>query len=142
MAPSINFTGFINDGYTRQAFVAKVDGIFDELKITYRPCTTEERAAHGDDIANQPLASANKRASALLAKHIKSWSIHGVKADAAVMLKLNLNLFNRLYQIVLGNDVGDKEPVIDPSDKSDEGSGTNLADLTPAVAVEGTNAGN
>lgn len=140
MAPSINFTGFINDGYTRPAFVAKVDGIFDELKITYRPCTTEERAAHGDDIANQPLTAANKRASALLAKHIKSWSIHGVKADAAAMLKLNLNLFNRLYQIVLGNDAGDEEP--DPIDKSDEDNGASQADLTPAVAKEGANAGN
>lgn len=110
MVSSSGFTGFINDGYTRSAFVEAVPGIHDALTLSYRPCTTEERAQHGDDIASDKLATANKKAAALMGKQIQSWSIPGVKPDQAAMLKLNLNLFNRLYQIALGNDAGDPEP--------------------------------
>lgn len=136
MAPTNGFTGFIiNDGYTRSAFIAPVEGIYDELKVTYRPCTTEERATHGDDIANDRLVAANKKAATMMGKHIKSWTIPGVKADAASMLKLNLNLFNRLYQIALGNDAGDEEPAVEPGK-----SGTD--ESTPPADKEGANAGN
>lgn len=125
-----NFTGFINDGYNRTAYIAEVPGIYDALKITYRPCTSEERSAHGDEVSGGGLVHGNKKASALLGKHIQSWSIPNVKPDANAMLKLNLNLFNRIYQIVLGNDGGDEEPNAEPSD------------ITPSAVTESNNAGN
>lgn len=139
MAPTNGFTGLIiNDGYTRSAYISPVEGIYDELKLTYRPCTTEERATHGDDIANDRLVAANKKAAALMGKHIKGWTIPGAKADAASMLRLNLNLFNRLYQIALGNDAGDEEPAIEPA----EGGSPESKEPLPAAANEGANAGN
>jgi hypothetical protein len=129
------FTGFINDGYNRAAFIAEIPGIHDAVKITYRPCTMEERAQHGDDVANERLLTANKKAAVLAGQHIQSWSIPGVKPDSSAMLKLNLNLFNRLYQIVLGNDAGDEMPAA-------HGIGDTQSQTLPAAKTEEEDAKN
>jgi hypothetical protein len=91
---------FIDDGQTREGFVAAKAGLHGELKFQFRPALAEERFqfARENDADGRAYA---RRAAKLLEKHVTGWSSQvALKLDH--LLKLHPDVLNAMLDQVLG----------------------------------------
>jgi len=128
---------FIDDGYTRDdGYIAAApadegrEPIHGDLEFTYRVSTRREwiplDAAVDKELKKQSPdpVKIEMLACEFVASHIKEWSLknrggHDVPVTAENVMGLQVTLFNRLYQIIRGNDTSDPKPGSDAKPKSD-----------------------
>ena len=119
---------YIDDGYNRDdgyiaASKANEAGarLYDALSFSYRVATRREwvtldhkiEKVMRDDSAD-PMA-VETLAAEFVAAHLQSWDlkkrgIHPVKITTDNVLNMHVVLFNRLYQIIRGNQLSDVKP--------------------------------
>lgn len=113
---SIPSSAFINDGYTREAYIKPVDRLRPAVRFTYRPALVVER----DEILYGPASKGTPTAQAmavakLVASKIKAWNVcdangKPVEINDGNVLRLDPSLFDRVFQIVLGSSTSDEDP--------------------------------
>lgn len=112
--------GFIDDDYTRDGLVAETD-FHPALSFKYRPMTLAEYKRCKKDIADAVQKTGKpedgeRQMAAWMDKKILSWDLknrgnHDVAKTADNFLRVEPNLAVRVFDIVCGNGVSDKEPV-------------------------------
>lgn len=117
---------YIPDGYTEQAYIAELPRIHGEVRFTFRPMLTEERAiVFGRKSKELDPRKFEQQCAAELAARINHWSLANGSADQPLpinretLLKLKPALFQRLVNIVAGLDASDVDPTW-PSDQKAE----------------------
>ena len=119
-----------DQGYTEEAYVGSRAGFHESIEFTFCPMLPEEQYEF--------LASIGKfsgRTKALLiakavAPRIKSWSIPETAISPASFARLNPELFDRLYGIIIGTYPTDLNPKWDTSKKSEEVDADELASIS------------
>lgn len=104
---------FIDDGYTRQGYIAAAPRLHGALRCTYRPALPEERF---EFVRQQdPDARAYcRRMAAWLDKHVLGWDAKNSKGESVAkgpeaFLRLHPEVLNKLYEQVMGYSAGDAE---------------------------------
>ena len=137
-----------NDGYTVQAYIAPIDGIFDcPVRFEFRPMLVEQ--ASELHAAREKLrgSDADRKAAQVIVKQILSWDVKGPDGEpwelsASGLLRLEPTLFYRILSIVNGNYPSDQDPEWDESLKDehvDEQLPSALEDQRPGAAREAAN---
>lgn len=114
-----DLVGFINDGYTRQGYIAACDW-HPELRFEYRPCT----AAAADAISTKltQLRTAGKSGDAPKAtaewalSRLKSWVLVDASGNTVPLTAANYQMQERhqeekLFSILLGDRLSDPDPL-------------------------------
>ena len=74
-------TAFIDDGYTEEATLAEVAGIFDAIKFTFRPMTTAEMSEFGQKVAKLTGIEFTKETAKRMASKIVDWDVRNPKGE-------------------------------------------------------------
>ncbi|MEQ8788877.1 MAG: hypothetical protein RIC55_21375 [Pirellulaceae bacterium] len=130
--------GYIHDGYTMHGYITAVPRLHPALRFTFRPVLSQNRAVIFRQIAT---ADDPRREESLAAQAVKAqviaWNLvnhHGgsVPLEVSHILRMQPQLFNRLFRIVMGDEAGDEDPSI-----ADEVRNRDVeADLAAALAGE------
>ena len=110
-------SGFIADGYTREAFLKAAPGLYGEARFTYRPMLRWESMQMWEREGKYPDRAKERamvQATAIMG-HVKEWSLEKEATPAAYM-QLVPGLATRLAEIVMGVAADDSPP---PEDKAD-----------------------
>lgn len=124
----MDHAGYIDDGYTQDAYLNGKERLHPPLRFKYRPALLEERLAIWDG-TGKPLLKICKQGAAQMEKKILEWDLkdrHGadVKITATNLLHLPSDMFLSLQDIVFGFQPCDADP-LDASistEKDDEGN--------------------
>ncbi len=139
-------SGYIYDGMTREAFIAAKDGMYPDVKFTYRPTLTQNRSTVAFEIAQSDPRKGEEIAAALVARQVVSWDINAklaadsmnpepVPIEVPHILRLHPALFNRMYRIVMCDDAGDVQPT--GSVTTEESTGGDLERALAGAGPEG-----
>lgn len=115
---------FIEDGYTRRAFIASVKGQHGELEVTYRPMLAEERDNLFSSLERKQPREQVRTIAGVLAAQVTWWSAQGkegmVPISAENVRRLQPSLFNKLYNLVNGSRPTDAFPDGSMPDEEDD----------------------
>lgn len=106
-------TLFIEDGYTRDGYIAAMPGIHPSLNFKFRPMLTQERsrllqaASLRTDTGEQDEVNAKT-----IIDHIVSWDA-GQKCTAELLLKLQPAISTKLVNIIAGYQASDPRDLDD-----------------------------
>jgi hypothetical protein len=120
--------GYIpNDGYTEKGYIAEAKGLHPALRFEFRPVLQSERATYIQAIDELKPPQLKQAEAALVARHVTTWNLGDAKGapvavSEAMLSRLKPKLFNRLFQIVMGEEAGDEDPQAAPV----EGRGLDL----------------
>lgn len=121
---------FIADGYEKQCYIAGVDRLHPEMRLTIRQMLQVDRGKYNKELAKTTGEAVEHEAAKLVQSRLISWDLMNGDGKVAPIrvewiLKLQPMLFSRIYDIVLGHDGGDPDPkAVDPPD-DDEGDAKN-----------------
>lgn len=113
----------IDDGWTRDGYIAADEGLHDPLSFTYRPLTNSEFARMKAEVAAAAGATAMDRAEAgerkfaeWIAKKVKTWDllnagVHPVAITTDEVSRLQPLLFAKLLGVIQGTRPSDKNPI-------------------------------
>lgn len=112
--------GFIEDGYTVDSLIKGVDGLYEDLRLTYRPTTATERST-ALKAMRSALQSANPKKSELeaariLSERISSWNLcradgSDVEITPENVARLQPDLSQKVWEmVVLGERASDETP--------------------------------
>ncbi len=106
--------GFIDDGYTRDGYIAATP-YCPAIEFTYRPVLDESRIVLIDHINTADSKSKALAGQKMLASHLKSWDLKDsagevVEINEANMRRVEPNTLLKLRNIVMGLDVSDDRP--------------------------------
>lgn len=105
----MTFFGHIDDGYSRKAYIAPRRGLHDAVRFEYRPLVVKQKARHLQEMRTLGLEDQQVKAAEVLNKQIVSWSIP-LQRKESIIINLTPTLFDRMWEIVNGNDGGDMDP--------------------------------
>lgn len=101
---------FIDDGYTESVVIPEKKGIYEQVRLTFRPVTAEGVSEFAQRIDGLTVVEAKKASADLLVKKIVSWDIRNgseiVPLKAEMLLKLTPQLFEQIWSIVYGQKAG------------------------------------
>ena len=111
----MNDISYFYDGYTRDGFVQAAPLVHGELRFRYRPALVEERSQLVDSAAIAKSDAYDRQAAAFMAQKIVAWSLveqHGreVHVSAAALLRLQPELFVKVYRVIMGWAASDIDP--------------------------------
>lgn len=128
------FPAFIADGFTRDGFIAEVDGLHEAVRFTYRPVLPMERVEHFAKMNGQPDDKAERATMCVVAGKLSSWNVTDHNDKPVQISELNVGRivpWNRLYRIVFGLDASDLDPAWSEEQKLKE------AELAAAASASG-----
>lgn len=108
----MKLSAYIYDGYTRQAFLKSVPGLYPDIHFQYRPCT----AAQAEVVLGKTRRESDDNSNAtfmaqVISKHILDWDIEGNNGKLPIKPEtircLQSQVFQRMFSIVLGLAAGD-----------------------------------
>lgn len=111
----MHWASYFHDGYTRAGYVRPSPGLHEALRFDYRPALVEERSQLVDAAAGMRSDAYDRQVAAFLATKVLSWDLtDGAGGEVAVsptaMLRLQPELFVKLYRVVLGWVGSDVDP--------------------------------
>lgn len=134
----------IPDGYTSEAFIKGVEGMYDDTRISYRRMLHEERYVINGDIAKKGPKEASRLIVSVLCKFIRQWDARSRADQELIPLtfervrKVEPKLIERLYSIVSGWEAGDVDPNKEATKTdADEDLEAILSGTPGAIAREG-----
>jgi hypothetical protein len=121
LSESAEALGYIHDGYTMHGYITAVPRLHSSLRFTFRPILSQNRA-----VILRQIASANdpRREESLAAQAIKAqlidWNLTNhrgepVPLEASHLLRVQPQLFSRLFRIVMGDEPSDEDPSVSDS---------------------------
>ena len=133
----------IYDGLTEKAFIAAVPRLHGEVRIKFRPPTTERLNRFIDGLKKQSLVALAKAETEAMATNIVEWDLKDpdgalLPIKNATVAALQTTLFNRLKDIVIyGRDGGDADPEEELKELMESNAEAAEAGLTLAQIREG-----
>jgi len=105
-------TGYIPDGYTESGYIAGVPRLFLAVRFEFRPMLVEEKQQAAKDGEG---GNVRKTMAEWLARKITRWDLQDADGqtlpiDAKTILRLRPKLFDRLFDVVAGNEASDLDP--------------------------------
>lgn len=130
---------YINDGYTRDGYIATVDRLYGELRFKYRPFLAEEDATLADATRRLPANTVVLNYAKTMAQRIKEWNLldsqgNAVPISAETVARLSPPLFHKLKGIVTGWEPSDEDPNA-PNDAKLQSADTALDALLAGTTV-------
>ena len=119
------FPAYIHDGCTLDGYIAEQPGLYPAVDFKYRPAIRQERTVFYERIRKAPSGAAGDKEVAQAMKHqLVSWDIkdHNHKSlaiTAPIILRLQPALFERIWEIIVGNQGSDARPD-GPTDNEEE----------------------
>lgn len=101
---------FIDDGYTRRAYIAARPGVHGALEIVYRPMLAEERDTLYAAVERKQPREQVRMIAIAIAERVESWSAADVAVSADNVRRLQPALFNRVYNLINGSLGSDAYP--------------------------------
>jgi len=113
--------GYIDDGQTRDGFVAPVERLHPALRFQFRPLLCTERAIVTEAVRNGSERDAMNTAAALIANRVTKWDLKKPSGDLVPLtsehtIRLQPTLLLKVYEILLGNRAPDPDPEGDGTD--------------------------
>lgn len=107
-----SITGWIHDGYTRIAFIAKdPSGLYPDVSITYRPMLVQDQAVIFHEMEKADPRRRQSIAADAIRQRIVTWDLKGIEhGKTEDILKIQPRLFNRMFDIIMGYEGGDPNP--------------------------------
>ena len=108
---------YIEDGYTRTVFIDGIERLHPPVRMTFRPMLAKEWARVAGRMAEQDGGKADELSSELIGHQVIEWDIKkpsGTIIDpknALEIARIQPKLKQRLFNIVIGQDGGDEDPV-------------------------------
>jgi hypothetical protein len=104
-----------HDGYTERGYIAESKRLHPALRFEFRPVLNADRATYIQAMEELKAPQLKQAEAALLARHLVSWNLGDpagkpVAISEATLVRLKPRLFNRLFQVVMGEEVGDDDP--------------------------------
>lgn len=112
-----HYLGYIHDGYTLHGYVAAMPRLYPELRFTYRPVLSQNRAvifrqiASMDDPRREESIAAQAIKAQLIDWDLKNHKGEAVAVETAEILRVQPRLMNRLFRIVMGDEPSDEDPL-------------------------------
>lgn len=109
-------SAFIHDGMTRRGYISESKHQYPAVRFTYRPMLVQNRAVVFRQIADcKDPRKEQELAARVIAAQVQEWDITSdnggaVPVDDKAALRLEPNLFGRLFEIVTGSRVTDEDP--------------------------------
>ncbi len=105
----------IDDGYTRQGYLAEVERLHDNLAFTFRPMLAEEVDAVAEAAESKTAAEKSRIMRGVIAKQLQSWDVisgKGMTAEINIenVRRLPWRVVNQLYNMVAGLIPVDERP--------------------------------
>jgi len=88
----------IEDGYTRDGYLAGSDGRYEAIRFTYRPMLPNEVTQYERKCSNDTKGDTGDMGAAIVTKHLRSWS---EVDDAEKPVPLEFNNVRRLHPFLL-----------------------------------------
>lgn len=139
MTDNGRLSAYIHDGYTVAGYIQEAPRLYPAVRFTYRPVLAQNRAVVFREIqrANDPRKEETIAAEAVKAQ-VQEWDIidhegRAVGIAASNILRLQPQLFSRMFRMVMGDAAPDEDPLI-ADDERNEDSERSLA---AAFAGEG-----
>ncbi len=108
-------TFIIEDGYTEAGYIKKAEGLYPELRFRYRPMLHAERDAIASQIGTKPAEQFTAILVAAAKHRIVSWDAMHMGAPLEItdenIRRLRPSLFDRLYNIISGQQASDPDPL-------------------------------
>jgi hypothetical protein len=144
-----NALGYIHDGYTRKGYIAAKPMVHPELRFEYRPVLTPNRSVILHQMTTLEPDEVDRLAAQSMKAHLVWWDLQdhtGKSVDISVpnLLRVEPNLFVRLFEINLGRALSDEDPQWSEHQKDDRGRQAlerALSGATPELEEE-TDVGN
>ncbi len=133
----------IYDGLTREAYIAAVPRLHDELRFKFRPPTKESIGRFFDGAKKQSMVAAAQYEATGIAARLVSWSLLDAEGNtilpaAKTVAVLQPKLFDRIRDIVLyGSEGGDADPSEDATELADDTADAVEQGLSIATLREG-----
>lgn len=102
----------VDDGYTRDGYIAAIEGLHGEIAFSFRPLTRDERDAVNVRIGKKAKGETTTDVMAnVICRQVKDWSIADVVAlEPGVVKRMHPALVDKLYLIVAGSIASDLRP--------------------------------
>jgi hypothetical protein len=118
---------YIEDGETRDGFVAPIPRLHDGARFKFRPTLSRERAIILDAMGNKSEPDGTDLAGAVLAERVQKWDVKRKNGDIVPLVpahtvKIHPALLQSIYQIILGIQPSDPDPQAGPSGDPNEGA--------------------
>jgi len=139
---------FIDDGYTKEAYVTKRHNMWPDVRISYRPLLPMQSIQFSKllgRLAGSSRDSEDTREQTvqaeMLARQLVEWDVRNRKGDAvpikpANILRLEPLLMMRMVGIVMGEEGGDVDPHRTPEETVNDYEGELNAMLTRTPLVD------
>lgn len=103
---------FIQDGYTRTSYMAAdPSGLYPAVLLTHRPMLVVNQAVIYDELRKVDARKRQMIAAEAIKNYIISWDIEGLShEDSTQILKLLPKVFDRMFNIICGEEGGDPLP--------------------------------
>lgn len=117
---------YIEDGETRDGFVAPIPRLHDGARFKFRPTLPRERAIILDAMRGKTEPDGVDLAGAVIAERVKEWDVMrkagAVPLDPAQTVRIHPALLQSIYQIVLGLQPSDPDPKAGVNGDPNEGA--------------------
>lgn len=137
------------DGYTRRAYLKALPPLHGPVRFDFRPAALVERYEFVDKQQGQASKARAENAAKFVAAKLVRWDLKDAAGEAvprtAVALldpaKVDPNLFLRLLNVVLGVELWDDDPDLEPAQKDEDVEAVAAAakeeGVTPGEHVDG-----
>lgn len=102
----------VDDGYTRDGFIAAIEELHGEIEFSFRPLTRDERDAVNNRMNKKAKGETTTGVMAqVICRQVKEWSIGDVvDLEPGVVKRMHPALLDKLYLIVAGSVPSDPKP--------------------------------
>jgi hypothetical protein len=126
---------YLTDSCTRPGHIAAAQQLHGPLRFTFRPALTSERSRLAEAAGEMNPEAFDAHAAGFLAGKLVRWDLHddqgqpvGVSAEA--LLRLQPELFVKLYSVVLGATASDIDPEWGDAEREEHHAEVQLAEQT------------
>jgi len=116
-----------SDGYTEHGYLTGIPHLYAELRFDYRPATLRQQSLFFEAASKLAGMKFRNAQAAFVKTQLVSWSMKdkdgvAVPITEANLIQLKPKLFNRFFDVVIGNEPSDDDPKGDAG-PHEEGTG-------------------